>query len=123
VLLGLVNSGLHGLYHAVGPDAMSKFDFGRAIAGRFGFDPGLIAPQSVDNSSLVARRSHNLRLDASKLSTDLGLVLPSFSTGLRAFHAQFLEGYPQRIRGYEQAGTEGTGESLRSANNAWPEGR
>ncbi|MFN2119149.1 MAG: SDR family oxidoreductase, partial [Anaerolineales bacterium] len=97
LLLQIMKSSLRGLYHAVGTDAMSKFDFGHAIARQFGLDPGLIAPQSVDDSGLLSPRSHNLRLDTSKLSTDLGVALPDFSTGLRQFHTQFLDGYPQLI--------------------------
>jgi dTDP-4-dehydrorhamnose reductase len=102
ILLGLLESSLRGLYHAVGPEPMSKFDFGRAIAGSFGFDESLISPASVEGSGLVARRSHNLWLANSKLSTDLGQTFPSFSTGLERFHRQYAEGFPQKIRGYQQ---------------------
>jgi dTDP-4-dehydrorhamnose reductase len=123
LLLRLMNSGLHGLYHAVGTDAMSKFDFGNAIARQFGLDPSLIVPQSVDSSGLLARRSHNLRLDTSKLSTELGVVLPDFSTGLREYHRQFSQGYPQRIRNYQQVGVAGRGEAQSSQKNPQPEGR
>ena len=100
---------------------MSKFDFGHAIARQFGLDPGLIAPQSVDDSGLLSPRSHNLRLDTSKLSTDLGVALPDFSTGLRQFHTQFLDGYPQLIQSYQQTGIAGTGSPVGSGQNAWPE--
>ena len=102
VLMKMLERGLHGLYNAVGPQAMSKYQFGVEIARKFGLRESLIAPQSVDKSSLTARRSHNLRLSTRKLSTDLQLTLPDFSTGLAMFYTQAKQGYPQKIRSYQQ---------------------
>jgi dTDP-4-dehydrorhamnose reductase len=107
ILLGMLERGLRGLYHVVGPQAMSKYQFGVEIARKFGLKESLISPQSVDKSSLTVRRSHNLWLSTHKLSTDLGMALPSFSTGLDEFYAQYQQGYPQKIRGYQQAGAGG----------------
>ncbi len=103
ILLLMLERRLHGLYHVVGPQAMSKYQFGVEVARRFGLRESLISPQSVDKSSLTARRSHNLWLSTHKLSTDLGLTLPTFSTGLEEFYAQYQQGYPQKIRSYQQA--------------------
>ncbi|MBI2758567.1 MAG: SDR family oxidoreductase [Chloroflexi bacterium] len=102
VLLEMIEKGLHGLYHVVGPEAMSKYQFGVEIARKFGLKENLISPQSVDKSSLTARRSHNLWLSIHKLSTDLGHPLPVFSTGLQKFYTQYQRGYPQKIRSYQQ---------------------
>jgi len=98
----MLEQGLHGLYHVVGPQAMSKYQFGIEIARKFGLKESLISPQSVDKSSLTARRSHNLRLSTNKLSTDLNMALPAFSTGLDEFYTQYQQGYPQKIRSYQQ---------------------
>jgi dTDP-4-dehydrorhamnose reductase len=102
LLLGMLEHGLNGLFHAVGPQPMSKYDFGVAIAGEFGFDSNLIAPDSVERAGLAARRAHNLALSVHRLSTALPGSLPGFSTGLRQFHQQFREGYPQLVRSYQQ---------------------
>lgn len=102
LLLAMLAGGLSGLYHAVGPDSMSKYDFGLAIARRFGWDEGLVSPQSVDRSGLTARRAHNLTLSTHRLSTALGASLPAFSTGLERFYTQYQQGYPQKIRSYQQ---------------------
>ena len=102
-LIKLLESELRGVYHVVGGEAMTKYEFGQAIAGKFGYDESLISAQSVDEFGLPARRSHNLRLSTHKLSTDLGLSLPDFSTGLDKFHGQFLQGYPQLIRSFQEA--------------------
>jgi dTDP-4-dehydrorhamnose reductase len=102
LLLGLLENGLCGLYHVVGPTSMSKYQFGVAIAHRFGLDESLIIPRSVEGSGLTAPRSHHLWLSTHKLSTDLGQDIPLFSTGLAEFYTQFQQGYPQKIRSYQQ---------------------
>jgi len=101
-LLEMLEKNLHGLYHVVGAQAMSKYQFGVEVARRFGLRESLIEPQSVERSSLTAKRSHNLGLSVHKLSTGLGHEIPSFSTGLDGFYTQFQQGYPQKIRSYQQ---------------------
>ena len=104
-LIAMIENDLHGLYHVVGSQAMSKYQFGVEVAKRFELRSSLIAPQSVEQSSLTAKRSHNLWLSIHKLSTALGRDVPTFSTGLDGFYAQFQQGYPQKIRGYQQSDT------------------
>ncbi len=98
----MLEKGLAGLYHAVGGEALSKYDFGVRIARQFGFDEGLIRPISVEQGGLTARRSPNLRLSIHKLSTALGVEIPGASTGIAQFYAQARQGYPQKMRSYEQ---------------------
>lgn len=102
-LIEMLEKDLHGLYHVVGAQAMSKYQFGVEVARKFGLRESLIEPQSVERSSLTAKRSHNLWLSIHKLSTDLGHEIPDFSTGLDGFYTQFQQGYPQKIRSYQQA--------------------
>jgi dTDP-4-dehydrorhamnose reductase len=103
LLLGLIENSLCGLYHVVGAEAISKYQFGVEVARRFGLDEGLINPRSVEGSGLTAPRSHHLWLSTHKLSTDLGREIPRFSTGLAEFYTQFQQGYPQKIRSYQQS--------------------
>jgi dTDP-4-dehydrorhamnose reductase len=102
-LLEMLEKKLSGLYHVVGAQAMSKYQFGMEIARRFELRTSLIAPQSVESSNLTAPRSHNLWLSIHKLSTDLNHEIPPFSTGLDGFYTQFQQGYPQKIRSYQQS--------------------
>jgi dTDP-4-dehydrorhamnose reductase len=102
LLLAMLAKGLCGVYHTVSANVMSKYEFGVAVARRFGWDEMLISPESVDRSELTARRAHNLGLSVHKLSTALGQPLPDFSTGLDRFYAQYQQGYPQKIRSYQQ---------------------
>ena len=103
-LVKMLEQGLSGLYHTVGSEALTKYDFGVQIARQFGFDEGLIQPVSVEESGLIAKRSRNLRLSVHKLSTDLGLEIPGVSTGIRKFYTQFIQGYPQKMRSYTHVG-------------------
>ncbi len=100
ILVKMLGKGLHGLYHVVGPQAMSKYHFGVEIARRFRFKESEISPKSINTSSLIAKRSNFLCLSINKLCTDLDEVPPEFSTGLNEFYTQFQQGYPQKIRSY-----------------------
>jgi dTDP-4-dehydrorhamnose reductase len=102
MLVRMIERGLSGLYHLVGPQAMSKYQFGVEIARRFSLRESGITPKSVSFSGLIAKRSNNLWLSTHKLSTDLGMDLPDFSTGLNEFYTQHQQGYPQKIRSYAQ---------------------
>ena len=101
-LVRMLEKGLSGLYHAVGSEPLNKYDFGQRIARQFGFDPQQVIPISVEESGLIARRAHNLRLSVHKLSTDLGMPIPGVSTGIAQFYAQHQQGYPQKMRSYQQ---------------------
>jgi dTDP-4-dehydrorhamnose reductase len=101
-LLLMLDKNLSGLYHVIGSEALSKYDFGQHIARQFGFNPALVIPRSVEDSGLKARRSHNLRLSINKLSTDLGSTIPNVSTGIERFYTQAQQGYPQKMRSYQQ---------------------
>ena len=103
LLVEMLEKNLSGLYHVVGPQAMNKYQFGVEVARKFGLDERLIAPRSVEESGLTVHRSHNLWLSVHKLSTALRHEIPSFSTGLDEFYTQFQQGYPQKIRSYQQA--------------------
>jgi len=102
VLIRMLQKNLEGLYHVVGPQAMSKYQFGVEVARRFGLKESSISPRSIHTSNLSVKRSHNLSLSTSKVVMDLGTPLPEFSTGLNEFHTQYQQGYPQKIRSYQQ---------------------
>ncbi|HRK91268.1 MAG TPA: SDR family oxidoreductase [Anaerolineales bacterium] len=102
LLVKVLKRGLSGLYHLVGTQAMSKYQFGVEIARKFSLRESDITPKSISFSGLLARRANNLWLSTQKLSIDLGEVLPVFSTGLDEFYTQFQQGYPQKIRSYQQ---------------------
>lgn len=89
---------LHGRYHLVGPEAMSKYEFGRRIAEKFGFNASLIKPMSVKDSGLKAARSPRLTLSTEKIRNALAHELPDFSDGLQKFYDQYRRGYHLYIK-------------------------
>jgi dTDP-4-dehydrorhamnose reductase len=102
-LVRMLEMNLSGVYHAVGSDMLTKYEFGVHLAERFGFDANLIQPLLVEESGLKARRSRNMYLSVQKLSTAFGTPIPGFSTGLEKLFTQYQQGYPQKIRSYAQA--------------------
>ena len=97
-LMEAITLDLSGVYHMVGGDGMTKFDFGRAIAVKFGFDQELIQPDSVENGGLKAARSPDLTLNTGKLVSALHHKLPSFNNGLQRFYEQYRNGFTEYIR-------------------------
>jgi dTDP-4-dehydrorhamnose reductase len=102
ILVKMLKQGLTGLYHLVGSQSMSKYQFGVEVARKFNLKEAGISPRSIHTSNLSAKRSHNLSLSTNKLSTVLGEPMPEFSAGLDEFYTQFQQGYPQKIRSYQQ---------------------
>ncbi|RPI29456.1 MAG: SDR family oxidoreductase [Chloroflexota bacterium] len=98
ILLQMLQAGLSGLYHVVSGECASKYDYGVAVARRFGLEESLITPVSVMQSSLKAARSPNLTLCTDKLTGALGVSLPTLSAGLDGFYTLYQQGYPQALR-------------------------
>ncbi len=102
VLIQMLEMDLSGLYHVVGPDPLSKYEFGVRLAQRFNLDGSLIDPVPFTQSSSSAVRSPNLSLRSDKLTRAIGQLLPSVSTGLDELFTLYQQGYPQEL---QQMGT------------------
>jgi len=98
LFLEMLQRGLHGLYHTVAAESLSKYDFGVRLAERFGLDAGLIQPTSVHHSGLKAARAPNLRLNTDKLAAALGHPLPKLTPAIERFYALYQSGYPQALQ-------------------------
>nr|MBI9082617.1 UDP-4-amino-4,6-dideoxy-N-acetyl-beta-L-altrosamine transaminase [Desulfobacterales bacterium] len=94
---------LSGVFNCACSDAWSKYEFGRRIAGSFGFDPELIEPRSIKNHSFKANRGKDLSLDVSRLASALGHPLPTMQESLNALYQDWNAGLPRRIKGYMDA--------------------
>ena len=97
-LMRLVEARSSGLFHVVSNECLSKYDFGCAVARRFGLDEGLIQLVSVREGGLLAARSPDLRLRTDKLTSALGSPAPDQQTGLQRFFELYQTGYPQQLR-------------------------
>ncbi len=100
ILLEMAEKELKGIYHTVSRESLSKYEFGRMIAGQFNFNNDLVQPVRVAEGGLVAARSPNLTLRVEKLEHALGKILPGIEMGLKVFHQQYVEKYPQLLRSY-----------------------
>ena len=98
LLLQMLERGLSGTYHVASPLSMSKYEFGVAIAQRFGLDEGLIAEAKSADLGYEAARSPNLTISVHKLTQALDRELPDVHAGIDLLHQQHRSGYPQRLR-------------------------
>ena len=98
ILLEMAEKDLHGTFHTVSRESLSKYEFGIRIAKRFGLDEALITPIEVCEAGLVAARSPNLTLRTDKLSKALGHMLPGQEMGLDRFFHQDADGSVQNLR-------------------------
>ena len=105
-LIEMSAKSLHGLYHVVSAQTLSKYEFGIALARQFGFDEGLIRPVSWKDAGLRAVRSPNLTLNVDRLQSALGHPLPLQSEGYERFYAQYRSGYPDRLHAMAEVHVE-----------------
>lgn len=98
VLLEMLGKGLHGLYHVVSPEKLSKYDFGVRLAHTFDLDPDLITPIPVAQAGLKAARSPNLTLNTEKLTRDLGHPAPDVQRGLDGLYRLYRQGYREKLK-------------------------
>lgn len=68
----LIARGAAGVWHVVGDDRLSKFDFGVRLADRLGLDPSLIRPTSINDRHDLVRRPRDMSLSNRKASALLG---------------------------------------------------
>jgi dTDP-4-dehydrorhamnose reductase len=116
LLLHMLERDLHGLYHVVSSECLTKYDFGMRLAQRFSLDETLITPSSVSAGGLAAARSPNLTLDTHKLSTALGHPTPTISPAIDRFYTLFQQGYPQRLKRMTSAPQASAGENHGNPN-------
>ncbi|MBI1352126.1 MAG: sugar nucleotide-binding protein, partial [Actinomycetales bacterium] len=68
-----------GLFHVTSPDAMTKYEFGVAVAREFGLDAELISPSTSD---IEPPRQGDISLDVMKFESTVGRPLPSMLAGI-----------------------------------------
>lgn len=101
VILDLVALGgaNRGVFHAVGGQGLSKYEFARAVAHTFGLDETLIDATSFRDVALRAPRSPNLALDVSKTEQALGRKMPDVMSGLQKFKQLREAGFVNSLKG------------------------
>lgn len=97
IMLELFEKNVMGLFHVASSDHLSKFEFGAAIAKRFGFDPSLVQPVSSTSGNGVAPRSLNLTLKTANLARALGRRPPTIAAGINGLYEQYRSGYRDKL--------------------------
>jgi dTDP-4-dehydrorhamnose reductase len=68
----LIVGGATGIYHLVGDDRVSKFEFGLALAEEFGLDRRQIRRGSIEDMPHLVRRPKDMSLSSAKVRAVLG---------------------------------------------------
>jgi dTDP-4-dehydrorhamnose reductase len=98
VLLAMLDQKLIGLYHVVGSEPISKYEFAKRVASKFGFDPAQVVATCVTDSELKAQRPRNISLSTAKISAALGRPMPGVDAGLNKFARLRESGYLESIK-------------------------
>ena len=100
VMFALLDANMAGLYHAVGAEPVSKYEFARQVASTFSFDPGQVVSTSLAEARFKALRPRNTSLNTRKISAALGRPMPNVEAGLRRFAQLRENGYVDRIKSH-----------------------
>jgi dTDP-4-dehydrorhamnose reductase len=98
-MLALLDQSLTGVYHIVGSEAVTKYDFAMRVASTFGFDPRQVVPTVLSDARLKAQRPRDTSLNTDKIRGALGRSMPNVQSGLRRFRELKESGYVDRIKG------------------------
>lgn len=99
ILLVMAEQKLTGIFHVVGSEAVTKYEFARRVAQVFQFDPAKVVPGELAQAKLKAPRPRNTSLNIEKICTQLGRSMPDVDSGLRRFSQLRAQGYVERMRG------------------------
>jgi dTDP-4-dehydrorhamnose reductase len=98
IILEMVDRDLSGIYHVVGAEKISKYEFASRLATTFGFNPAQVAPSKIADAQLRARRPRDTSLNTEKVSRALGRSVPGVDTGLQRFHALCKPEHVQKLQ-------------------------
>ncbi len=71
-----------GIFHLVGSTCVTRYDFAKIIARKFGFDESLVKSISIKASNMKAKRPVKPCLDNSKCSKILGYNFSNIELGV-----------------------------------------
>ena len=87
-----------GIFHLVGDERLSKYDFALKLANQFCLPVTLINRAQLDLAELVAPRPHDMSLDNSKAKVALGADLGCIDDFLKSLKVQEQEGRKAELR-------------------------
>jgi dTDP-4-dehydrorhamnose reductase len=96
IILQMCEKNLQGIYHVGGRGSWSKYEFGVYLARAFNLNPFLIKRVLVKTVKERVPRPKNISINVSKVETDLGIKMPTFTEGLKHFKEGY-ERYENRV--------------------------
>jgi|AntDeeMetageno50_2_1112565.scaffolds.fasta_scaffold01692_3 dTDP-4-dehydrorhamnose reductase len=87
VIAELLNRKETGIYHVVGPEYMSRYEWARTVADVFGYDPALIRRGNSSDTDLAAQRP-NTNLLNEKVVSQLNYQFTTVRQGLERMNAE-----------------------------------
>lgn len=94
----LIDIKASGIFHVVGDERTSKYEFGLKIADEFDLDASLIKPGLLANQAAMAQRPHDMSLSNKKTCKLLGRNLGSVAEHIARLHQQEQSGLAREIR-------------------------
>ena len=98
VIHDLIDLKANGIFHVVGDNRISKYEFGLRIAEKFGFDSGKIVPGCLVNQSRLIKRPFDMSLSNSKTRTLLGKRLGGIDEQIAILRQQELKGLAEELQ-------------------------
>lgn len=98
ILLEMMDKGLHGVYHVVGGERCSKFNFAQRLAEVFALEKTLVVPASLHTSHLRAPRPRDTSLVTEKVCQALGRRMPDIGQGLERFKSLRDNGFVLQLK-------------------------
>lgn len=94
----LVESKAEGIFHVVGDERISKYEFGRKIAKEFALDAALIKPGRLADRPSLIQRPNDMSLSNQKACKLLGRKLGGISEHIAKLHQQEQDGLAREVR-------------------------
>jgi dTDP-4-dehydrorhamnose reductase len=94
----LVTASAGGIFHVVGDERISKYDFGLRLANHFQLDARLVRRGSLSDHHGLARRPHDMSLSNRKTCDLLGRRLGGVDEHLARLHQQEQDGLAREIQ-------------------------
>jgi dTDP-4-dehydrorhamnose reductase len=80
----VIKNDSQGILHIAGSERISRFDFARRIAKRFGLDESLLVPVEMKDLNWIAKRPRDSSLNVGKAENELRIELFGVDRGLEA---------------------------------------
>ncbi|MEI6638244.1 MAG: SDR family oxidoreductase [Chlorobium sp.] len=93
----LVKHKSNGIFHVVGVDRISKYDFGLMLAERFNLDASLISPGNISDQPSLVQRPHDMSLSNNKIVNLFGRIIGSVSDDIEKLFLEESKGFTQEL--------------------------